>query len=86
MRGHDIEGKAYTVFDTFVGKDSDFFLGKAARKMEKAIGEKVPNLKLLAPGLSIRVGGTKGPIVEDELPKCREFGRKIGNLIIARPG
>lgn len=85
LRGHDLEGKAYAVFDTFVGKDSDFFLGKAARKMEKAIGEKVPDLKLLTPGLSIRVGGTKGPIVEGELPKCRDFGRKIGNLLIARP-
>ena len=86
LRGHDLEGKAYAVFDTFVGKDSDFFLGKAARKMEKAIGENVPDLKLLTPGLSIRVGGTKGPIVEGELPKCREFGRNIGNLLTARPG
>ncbi len=86
LRGHDIEGKAYAVFDTFVGKDSDFFLGKAARKMEKAIGEKVPGLKLLVPGLSIRVVGTKGPIVEGELPKCIDFGRKIGNLLTARSG
>jgi flavodoxin len=84
LRGHDLEGKAYAVFDTFVGRDSDFFLGKASRKMEKAIGEKVPDLKLLTPGLSIRVRGTKGPIVEGELPKCRDFGRKIGNQLIAR--
>ena len=86
LSGHNLEGKAYAVFDTFVGKDSDFFLGKAARKMEKRIGEKVPDLKQLTPGLSIRVGGTKGPIVEGELPKCRDFGREIGNLLIARNG
>lgn len=86
LSGHNLEGKAYAVFDTFVGKDSDFFLGKAARKIEKRIGEKVPDLKLLTTGLSIRVGGTKGPIVEGELPKCRDFGRKIGNQLIARHG
>ncbi len=86
LSGRNLNGKAYAVFDTFVGKDSDFFLGKAARKMEKRIGEKVPDLELLTPGLSIRVGGTKGPIVEGELPKCRDFGRKIGNQLIARHG
>jgi flavodoxin len=84
LSGHNFEGKVFTVFDTFVGKNSDFFLGKAVRKMEKAIGEKAPDLKPLAPGLSIRVGGTKGPIVEGELPKCRDFGRKIGSQLIAR--
>ncbi len=86
MSGHNLEGKAYAVFDTFVGKDSDFFLGKAVKKMEKRIGEKVPDLELLTPGLSIRVGGTKGPIVEGELPKCRDFGRNIGNQLFARHG
>jgi flavodoxin len=86
LSGHNFEGKVFAVFDTFVGKNSDFFLGKAVRKMEKAIGEKVPDLKLLAPGLSIRVGGTKGPVVEGELPKCRDFGRKIGSQLIERHG
>jgi hypothetical protein len=84
MSWHSYEGKVFVVFDTFVGKNSDFFLGKAVRKMEKAIGEKAPDLKLLAPGLSIRVGGTKGPVVEGELPKCRDFGRKIGIQLVAR--
>jgi len=34
-------------------------------------------LKLVAPGLSIKVQGMKGPILEGELLKCREFGNKI---------
>jgi flavodoxin len=84
LSGYNFEGKVFAVFDTFVGKNSDFFLGKAVRKMEKAMGEKAPDLKLLAPGLSIRVGGTKGPVVEGELPKCRDFGRKIGSQLIMR--
>jgi len=49
--------------------------------MEKRINEKIPSLKLIASGLSIRVKGVKGPIVEGELPKCKEFGKKIANQI-----
>jgi len=45
--------------------------------MEKRINEKVPGLKLIASGLSIKVVGMKGPIVEEELPECKEFGKKI---------
>jgi flavodoxin len=73
----NLEDKQYAVFDTFVGKDSDFFFEKAVKKMERRIGEKVPGLKLLTSGLSIRVKGSKGPIVEGELPKCIDFGKQI---------
>ena len=45
--------------------------------MEKQIGEKVPGLTLVAPGLSIRVNGMKGPIAGGELPKCKGFGVEI---------
>jgi hypothetical protein len=45
--------------------------------MEKKINEKFPGRKLITSGLSIKVGGMKGPIVEGELPKCKEFGKKI---------
>ena len=50
---------------------------KAVRKMEKKINEKFPGLKLITSGLSIKGEGMKGPIVEGELPKCKEFGKKI---------
>ncbi len=49
--------------------------------MEKRINEKVPGLRLITSGLSIRVGGMKGPIVEGELPKCKDFGKKIANQL-----
>jgi hypothetical protein len=45
--------------------------------MEKKINEKFPGRKLITSGLSIKVGGMKGPIVKGELPKCKEFGKKI---------
>jgi len=49
--------------------------------MEKQIGEKAPGLKLLAPGLSVRVDGMKGPITQGELPKGKDFGVKIATQL-----
>ena len=72
-----LERKLFAVFDTYLGRDFE----KAVKKMEKRINEKVPRLKQIAPGLSIKVQGMKGPIVEGELPKCKEFGNKIATQI-----
>jgi len=69
----NLEGKLGAVFDTYIRKDFE----KAVKKMENRIKEKVPGLKLVARGLSIKVKGIKGPILEEELPKCKEFGKKI---------
>ncbi|MGB9676596.1 MAG: flavodoxin family protein [Candidatus Bathyarchaeales archaeon] len=68
-----LKGKMFAVFDTYMGKDFE----KAVKKMEKQICEKAPELKKIMNGFSIRVQGTKGPIVENELSKCKEFGRSI---------
>ena len=73
----DLIEKWGAVFDTYLGKDFE----KAVKKMEKRISEKVPGLKIIAPGLSIKVQGIKGPIVEGELPKSKEFGNKIATQI-----
>ncbi len=73
----NLEGKLGAVFDTYLGGDFE----KAVRKMEKQINEKVPGLKPVAPGLSIRVKGMKGSIDEGELSKCKEFGAKIAAQI-----
>ena len=73
----DLKAKWFAVFDTYLGGDFE----KAVKKMERRIGEKVPGLKLIIPGLSIKVGGMKGPIVEGELPKCKDFGRKIATQL-----
>jgi flavodoxin len=75
----DLKAKWIAVFDTYLGEDYE----KAVKKMEKRIGEKVPVLKLITPGLSIKVDGMKGPVTDGELPKCREFGKKIANLLKA---
>jgi flavodoxin len=72
-----LKGKMFAVFDTYIGKDFE----KAVKKMEKRINEKAPGLKQIAPGLSIKVQGIKGPILEGELPKCKEFGKKIATQV-----
>jgi hypothetical protein len=49
--------------------------------MEKQLTERVLSLKLITPGLSIKIKGAKGPIPEEELPGCREFGVKFGEVV-----
>jgi flavorubredoxin len=75
-----LEGKSFAVFDTYLLSKS---FEQAARKLEERIRDKVPGAKLAAPGLSIRVNGTKGPISEGELPKCKEFGARIATQMKA---
>ncbi|MCJ7769825.1 MAG: flavodoxin domain-containing protein [Dehalococcoidales bacterium] len=65
------------VFDTCFSRECE----KAVKKMEKQITEGVLSLKLITPGLSVKVKGTKGPILEEELPRCREFGVKFGEVV-----
>jgi flavodoxin len=73
----DLKAKWVAVFDTYLGEDFE----KAVKKMEKRIGEKVPGLKLITSGLSIRVDGMKGPVTDGEFPKCKDFGKKIANQL-----
>lgn len=73
-----LEGKMFAVFDTYIKGDFE----KVVKKMERRINEKVLGLKWMAPGLSIEVQGMKGPFVEGELPKCKEFGNKVAKIKI----
>ena len=68
-----LKSKSFAVFDTYMGKDFE----KAVKKMEKQITQLMPNLNKVNPGLSIKVGGMKGPIIDEDLPKCKEFGIKL---------
>lgn len=75
----DLKTKWVSVFDTHMAADEHAHI-----KMEQRIGEKVPVLKLITPSLSIRVktgSSMKGPIEDGELPKCVDFGKKIGTQL-----
>jgi flavodoxin len=64
-----LKGKKVATFDTYVRKN----INKAVRKMERRIKEKIPNAELITPGLSIKVSGVGGPVIETEFPKVVEF-------------
>lgn len=80
-----LKDKTLAAFDTYVGKKDEHDIihpgggefQKALRRMEEQLKAKLPHLKLITPGLSIAVGGMKGPILDVELPNCKEFGQKI---------
>ena len=71
----NLKGKDVVVFGTYAGKART--VDRAEKKLEKTVEKKLPNLNLISPGLSVRVNGITGPIVEGELPKCVDFGKKI---------
>lgn len=85
LRKAELKDKSLAAFDTYIGqKDEQEVIQpgggefqKALRRMEDHLKEKLPHLKLITPGLSIAVGGMKGPIVEADLPKCKEFGQNL---------
>lgn len=68
-----VKGTSFAAFDTYMGKDFE----KTMKKIEKLVNKVMPNLEMASSGLSIKVGGMKGPIVDDELPKCKNFGIEL---------
>ena len=68
-----VKVNSFAVFDTYMSKDFE----KAVKKMEKQLTKNFPNSTMALPGLSIKVGGMKGPIVEEDLSKCKEYGIKL---------
>jgi len=73
----DLKAKNVAVFGTYSGRVRT--VDRAVKKLEKMAEKKLPNLKLISPSLSIRVNGIPGPLVEGELPKCKDFGRTVAN-------
>jgi len=70
-----LEGKKGGAFDTrYVGEEVG-----AAVAMEMAIMEL--GVDVVVPGSPFRVEGAEGPIVEEELAKCKEFGRAIARRL-----
>ena len=79
----NLKVNAYTLFNTYMGDDSETTKEgacghtKMLDKMEAQISGKMPNLTKVSPGLSIQVNGMKGPISNEDLPKCKDFGMKL---------
>lgn len=75
----DLKAKKVAIFGTYSGRIRS--ADRAVKKLEKLVEKTLPKLELLSPSLSIRVKGVTGPIVEGELTKCKEFGRRIANQL-----
>ena len=69
----NLEGKWVTAFDTYGGAAH----AQALKKMSDSLAKSAPGMKVIIPGLSIKVLGMKGPIADGELPRCREFGKSL---------
>ncbi len=81
LQKFQLNAKWTAVFDTYFAKPRN--CGKAMKKLEQRLGERLPNLKPIVPGISVKVEGVNGPITEGELPRCREFGRSIAERLKA---
>jgi flavorubredoxin len=71
----DLKTKFVVVFGTYSGRERN--PDRAVKKLEKIMEKALPNLKLLLPSLSIKVKGVTGPLIEGELQKCVDFGKRI---------
>ncbi|UCC19928.1 MAG: flavodoxin family protein [Promethearchaeota archaeon] len=75
--------KAYSVFNTYMGGDSETTevgvcsYTKMLEKIEEQLSKIMPDLTKASSGLSIKVEGMKGPIVNEDLPNCKDFGIKL---------
>ncbi len=70
-----LEGKTVTFFETYGFAPEPG--GKAIAKFMDLARKYLPQGKLLSTGLSVRVRGTKGPILDNELARAKEFGNKL---------
>jgi len=75
----DLKTGHVAVFGTYAGRVRA--VDRAVRKLEKMMEKKLPNINLISPSLSVRVNGVTGPLVEGELPKCVDFGKKIASQL-----
>lgn len=71
----DSKATQFTVFGTYAGRARP--VDRAMKKLEVMVQSKMPSLKKVLPGLSVRVNGVSGPIMDGEYDRCVEFGRAI---------
>jgi flavodoxin len=79
LSNNRLDAKWVAVFDTYFQRQRYF--QKAMKKLERQINERLPIVELITTGLSVRVKGVNGPVVEGELAKAVEFGERIGNKL-----
>jgi hypothetical protein len=70
-----LKATQFAVFGTYAGRARS--VDRAVKKLEGLVQAKMPTLKPVLAGLSVRVNGVRGPIMDGELSKCLEFGNVL---------
>ncbi len=73
----DLSDKCVAAFDTYTGGNK----GIAVGKIEEYIRQHLKGVNVLTPGLSAKVAGPKGPLVDGEEERAREFGERLASEV-----
>ena len=65
------------LFDTYAGGHHM----RGVRSMEKIVSEKAKGIELVDEGISIKVEGMRGPLVEGALEECFDYGKKMASRL-----
>ncbi len=79
LASSDLKADRVAVFGTYSGRFRS--QDRAEKKLESLIAEKMPQLRQVLPGLSVKVKGVTGPLAEGELSRSVEFGAKIADQL-----
>ncbi len=79
LEEQDLKEKNVAVFGTYSGK---MRADRSVKKLEEMLKQKCSTIKLIVPGLSVKVKGVTGPLTEGEVLRAKEFGKKIADLIV----
>jgi flavodoxin len=72
----DVSGKPVAFFNCWGVPACE---GKQVKMLEEISLMKAPKIKLVSPGLSVRVPGAKGPVSGEDFGKCVEFGKNFAD-------
>ncbi|MFW9788066.1 MAG: flavodoxin domain-containing protein [Candidatus Thorarchaeota archaeon] len=70
--------KVVSTFGTYMMGDQS----RGVKAMDKRLRKVAGNAKVISPGFSAKVGGVRGPINAEEIPKAHEWGRNFGNKVL----
>lgn len=83
-----LQGKGFGIFDTHIegsarnpNETGPCDYENAVKKIDQKFLQKLPSFHKVVPDLYVKVQGIKGPIAEEEIPKCKEYGKKIASQL-----
>ena len=78
----NLNGKTMAFFNCWSAAECE---GKSVRILEEKLRQQAPGIRLISPGLSIKVPTMKGPFDDSELARCLEFGKNLAAQFKKQP-